>query len=150
MTDHKDFMHGAALVAIAEHPRFSALNRASDKYGHFKVNDNRHVFIKYRDGDGPDYAFNFNPDDVQLMQSSVSRTSCVYAILVCGTEVITALSMLDLGRLIDMKSRRQQWVKVRADPRKRLRIRGPLGELGRLIPRNAFPSQVLESGSAGL
>jgi hypothetical protein len=149
MTDHKDFMHGAALVAIAEHPRFSALNRASDKYGHFKVNDNRHVFIKYRDGEGPDYAFNFNHDDVRLMQSSASRTSCVYAILVCGTEVITALDA-GLGKLIDMKSLRQQWVKVRADPRKRLRIRGPLGELGRPIPRNAFPGEILESGSAGM
>ncbi|MEU0680297.1 hypothetical protein [Streptomyces albogriseolus] len=32
MIDHKDFMHGAALVAIADSEKFTALNRASVRH----------------------------------------------------------------------------------------------------------------------
>lgn len=62
--DHKDFMHGAALVAIADSSQFTALNKASVKYGHYVVNHDRHLFIKYNDGHGPGkYTFTFTADE---------------------------------------------------------------------------------------
>lgn len=149
MIRHKDFMHGAALVAIAQHRNFSALNKASGKYGHFKVNHDCHVFIKYRDESaqdshlGQDYIFTFKEDEVRLMRDSKSRTSTVYAVLVCGDEAITALSLSQLGELIDLPPTHQQWVNVHAEPRKRLRVRGPKGQLKRPVPRKAFPDQIL-------
>ena len=42
-----DFYHGAALTQIVEHSSFKALNKASEKYGHYLVNTDQHVFVKY-------------------------------------------------------------------------------------------------------
>jgi hypothetical protein len=38
MTDRKDFIARASLVAIAESKGFNAPNKASRKYGHYAVN----------------------------------------------------------------------------------------------------------------
>ena len=43
----QDLYHGAALTQIVEHPTFKALNRASKNYGHYLVNADREVFVKY-------------------------------------------------------------------------------------------------------
>lgn len=43
----QDLYHGAALTQIVEHASFKALNRGSEKYGHYLVNKDQHVFIKY-------------------------------------------------------------------------------------------------------
>jgi hypothetical protein len=141
--DHKDFMHGAALVAIADSPEFTALNKASTKYGHYIVNHDRNVFIKYSDGNGTgDYSFTFHPDDKQRIQD-IPATALVHIVLVCGKEVITGLSRDELGELIDRRSPATETVKVQAATGKQLRLSGPGGRQIPPIPRSAFPRRVL-------
>lgn len=139
--DYKDFMHGAALVAIADSQEFTALNKASVKYGHYVVNHDRNLFVKYSDGSGPDYWFTFQDADKKLIRETAPRGH-VHVVLVCGTEVITGLSRDELIQLIDLEKSEAERVKVSAAAGKQLRIRGPEGSLP-AIPRNSFPQRIL-------
>jgi hypothetical protein len=141
--DHKDFMHGAALVAIADCDQFMALNKASVRYGQYVVNNNRQVLIKYRDGDGPgDYLFTFQPDEKQRYRDTQNQGK-VFIVLVCGNEAITGLSLDELAALIGVNARRAEGVKVVAEPNRGLRLSGPHGSLKGPIARNAFPQRIL-------
>jgi hypothetical protein len=140
--DHKDFMHGAALVAIADSAEFTALNKASVKYGHYVVNHDRNLFVKYNDGRGPgDYWFTFQPTDKKLIRETAPGGR-VYVVLVCGTEVITGLSRDELTGLVNLRKSEAESVKVAAAAGKQLRIKGPEGSLPP-IPRNSFPQRIL-------
>src|ERR1035441_3129313 len=141
MIDQKDFIHGAALVAIAETPGFTALNKASHQYGHYVINRDRYVFVKYSGSKGPDYLFTFTPAEIKRVINSNRLSRHVYAVLVCGKETITALSAVQLRALIAMPAADAQSVTIRAEPRKRLRIHGAQGPLGQLIPRHSFSRQ---------
>ena len=141
--DHKDFMHGAALVAIANSPAFTALNKASVKNGHYIVNHNRHVFIKYNDGSGPGaHWFTFQPDDKERIRDAPPK-GAVHVVLVCGNEVITGLSRDELGELLDLPSPTVETVKVTAPAGRQLRLTGPGGRQLPLIPRDSFPRRIL-------
>ncbi|MEU6081045.1 hypothetical protein [Streptomyces sp. NPDC047108] len=142
MIDHKDFMHGAALVAIADSAMFTALNRASVKYGHYVVNHDRHLFLKYNDGKGPgDYFFTFSAEDKRRVLGVGHER--VFAVLVCGNEVVTGISRKELGQLVPMAHPLASTVKVSARQNKQLRISGPSGNLP-LVSRRSFPARILE------
>ncbi|MFF9057434.1 hypothetical protein ACF09K_01835 [Streptomyces sp. NPDC014882] len=141
MIDHKDFMHGAALVAIADSEKFTALNRASVKYGHYVVNHDRHLFIKYNDGNGPgDYFFTFSGEDKRRIGSEPAPL--VFAVLVCGTEVVTGITRDELSQLIPLTVSTSSTVKVAAHQGRQLRISGPKGQLP-LVSRGSFPARIL-------
>ncbi|MFD0211417.1 hypothetical protein ACFVH9_20455 [Streptomyces hirsutus] len=141
MIDHKDFMHGAALVAIADSDMFTALNRASVKYGHYVVNHDRHLFIKYNDGKGPgDYFFTFSGEDKKRISSEPALQ--VFAVLVCGNEVVTGIARDELSQLIPLATAAASTVKVSAQQGRQLKVSGPNGQLP-LIPRRSFPARVL-------
>lgn len=142
MINHKDFMHGAALVTIADSGMFTALNRASVKYGHYVVNHDRHLFIKYDDGKGPgDYFFTFSGEDKQRITSEVA--SLVFTVFVCGNEIVTGFAREELSKLIALNNSVGSTVKVSAQQGRQLRISGPDGTL-RLISRRSFPVRILK------
>jgi hypothetical protein len=104
-------------VAIADSTEFSALNKASRKYGHYVVNHDRNLFIKYNDGSGPgDYFFTFQPADKKLITETAPRAR-VYVVLVCGDEAITGLSREELSELIDLDTPEVESIKVTASAR---------------------------------
>ncbi|MET9392784.1 hypothetical protein ABZY20_20715 [Streptomyces sp. NPDC006624] len=141
MIDYKDFMHGAALVAIADSEKFTALNRASVKYGHYVVNHDRHLFIKYSSGEGPrDYLFTFSAEDKQRIASEPA--SLVFAVLVCGNEVVTGIARDELSQLIPLATAASSTIRVAAHQGRQLRISGPTGQLP-LISRGSFPTRIL-------
>ncbi|MGY0069254.1 hypothetical protein ACWZEH_21195 [Streptomyces sp. QTS137] len=141
MIDNKDFMHGAALVAIADSEMFTALNRASVKYGHYVVNHDRHLFIKYNTGTGPgDYFFTFSGEDKNRIRSEPAPL--VFAVLVCGEEVVTGIARDELAQLLPLTTAAASTVKVSAPQGRQLRISGPSGQLP-LIARRSFPSRIL-------
>ncbi|MFI8201794.1 hypothetical protein [Streptomyces sp. NPDC085937] len=141
MIDHKDFMHGAALVAIADSEKFTALNRASVNYGHYVVNHDRHLFIKYSSGEGPrDYPFTFSCEDKQRITSEPA--SLVFAVLVCGNEVVTGITRDELSQLIPLTAAASSTVKVAARQGRQLKVSGPKGQLP-LISRASFPARIL-------
>lgn len=140
--DHKDFMHGAALVAIADDAGFTALNKASVKYGHYVVNHDRHIFIKYNDGSGPGtYFFTFGGDDKRRLLDAEGHGP-VFAVFTCGDEVVTGLTLAELRTLVDLGTTAPETVRVVAEKRRQIRVYGPGGEAGP-IPRNSFPERIL-------
>ncbi|MGW3335934.1 hypothetical protein ACWDCL_00450 [Streptomyces sp. NPDC001009] len=128
-------------MAIADSERFTALNRASVKYGHYVVNHDRHLFLKYNDGKGPgDYFFTFSAEDKQRIASEAALL--VYAVLVCGNEVVTGITRDELSQLITLNNASASAVRVSAQQGKQLRIFGPNGQLP-LMARNSFPARIL-------
>lgn len=141
MIDYKDFMHGAALVAIADSDRFTALNRASVKYGHYVVNHDRHLFIKYSSGRGPrEYPFTFSDEDKKRIVAQPAPL--VFAVLVCGDEVVTGISRDELSLIVPLTLPTSSAVRVAAHQGRQLRVSGPLGQLPP-ISRSSFPARVL-------
>ena len=43
----RDLYHGAALTKIVMHESFKALNKATEKYGHYQVNHNARLLTKH-------------------------------------------------------------------------------------------------------
>ncbi len=60
----KDEYHGPALMQIVEHPSFKAINKTDKKYGHYTLNTNRHLFVKYRTRKNSPWQFSFGQDEM--------------------------------------------------------------------------------------
>jgi hypothetical protein len=138
----QDRFHGAALTQIVEHDSFKALNRASTKYGHYLVNADRHVFVKYSKSTRSPWSFTFQSHDFQSIQAEVSAGHLVFVCLVCGTVTVCALSKDELVALIDLHASNAQWVRVEVPPGGSCHVSGSLGKLKRTVPHNSFPEKV--------
>ncbi len=138
----KDLYHGAALTQIIEHPTFKALNKTNPKYGHYTVNSDRQLFVKYRTNDESPWQFTFQPEEVAAMRSAIGRGE-TFVCLVCGWVTICCLNQDELTELIDITGSGTQWIRVTVPPGGSLHVTGQAGDLERTIPHNAFPTKVL-------
>ncbi len=140
----QDLFHGAALMQVVEHPRFKALNKAPDKkYGHYVLNNDTRLFVKYTTGDGPDYWFNLSRDDVSAIKKDQADGHRVFAVLVCGSETVCAIPADELWTVADQNPNGNQQVWVRADPGKSMRFGRGQHQVARAIPHKSFPEVVL-------
>ena len=140
----QDRFHGAALAQIVKHNSFKALNKASTKYGHYRVNADRHVFVKYSTEEYSPWRFTFQKDDLKAIQTEVKKGT-VFICLVCGTYTVCALTIEEFQALIDLDaSSKQSWVRVEVPPRGSCHASGNLGPLKKAIPHNSFPDKVFE------
>jgi hypothetical protein len=137
----QDVFHGPGLVQIVEHASFKALNRGSDKYGHYLINTDRHVFAKYSSRKRGPWQFTFQLSDLENLQEG---DGSVFVMLSCGHQTVCALSKAELEEIIDLDSSSQQTVVVEVPPGGSCHVRGNLGKLGRAVPHNAFPKKVFE------
>lgn len=137
----QDFYHGAALTQIVEHKSFKALNRASGKYGHYLINTDRHVFVKYRTAESSPWSFTFQADEVATISKSIV-SGLTHVCLVCGGVTICALSSVEVQTLIDLNSSTSQWIKVEVPKGGRCHVAGSIGALAKTVPHNAFPDKV--------
>src|SRR5262245_34382012 len=109
--DHQ--FHGAALMQIAEHPHFTAINavslNGSVAHNAFRINDNIGVYLKYSSvpvSKYREYRFTFSSEHLNLLQVLASATGRVFVALVCikGRE-ICALSYQSLLELIGRRQK---------------------------------------------
>lgn len=138
----QDRYHGPALVQIVEHQSFKALNRASTKYGHYLVNTDRHVFVKYRTKRKSPWQFTIQPDEIKALRAAVGSGNYVYLCLVCGQTTVCALRKGEIGTLLDLTKARPQWIRVEVPPGGSCHISGSKSSLRRTVPHNAFPEKV--------
>jgi hypothetical protein len=137
-------MHGAALVAVADAEGFTALNKAADRYyGHYVVNADRHIFIKYTLGEGPEFVFSFSDSDKLEISALAGGSRNVFAVFVCNDVAITALHVDELSKVIDLHKPANEQVHIVAEPGKQLWFSGPQGDVPHAIARNAFPQSIL-------
>ena len=140
----KDWFHGSALTQISEHESFTALNKASEKYGHYQVNHNKRVLLKYSSAkDGP-WQFTFQPDDVDIITDDINVGLEFFICLVCGYDTICILDEDEIGVVLDLEADNAQWIRVEYPSGGSMRAKGSEGELDHTVPHNTFPSKLFE------
>jgi len=140
----QDFYHGAALTQVVEHESFKALNKGSSRYGHYLVNADCNVFVKYSSLEEGPWTFTFQPEQTRPIRNVIESKSQAFVCLVCGEETVCALSGSELGDIIDLATNQNQWVKVHFPPGGSCRVQGSAGDLGRTVPHNSFPNKLFE------
>lgn len=137
-----DIFHGAALAQIVKHNSFKALNRASTGYGHYKVNSDRHIFIKYSKSNNTPWRFVFQLHDLNSIQSATSSGDHVFLCLVCGKVTICALTQDEFSEIIDFNKYHTQSLSVHIPDGGSCHVSGALGNLKHTIRHNSFPDKI--------
>jgi hypothetical protein len=140
----QDFYHGAALTQIVEHESFKALNRASRKYGHYLINTDRHIFVKYRKSKKTPWLFTIQPDELKALGTVLLAGHKTYLCLVCGSTTVCAVHANEIHELIDVSSPEAQWVRVDVPDAGSCHVSGSIGNLKRVVPHKSFPTKVFE------
>ena len=142
----KDLFHGAALTQIVEHKSLKALNVASPKYGHYLVNTDREVFVKYRKSARAPFIFTFQPEEVRALYDALTTVPLpgqVILCLVCGQTTVCALSSMEFSRVLDLSNPPvQQSVRVDIPSGGSCHVSGTKGQLKRAVTHNSFPDKV--------
>jgi len=161
---HDDHMyHGSALLQIAEHPEFTAINafRSAERISRsaFRVNDNIGVYLKYASKPTPsheEYVFQFNAEHLAELARIAKVVDKAFLALVCvkGRE-ICCLPYEMLAVLVERRKQakktdeRQYSVLVTMPFRKEFRVyvnapgrKNALLGKAILIPRSDFPDRL--------
>jgi len=140
----QDYYHGAALTQLVESTGFTALNKASDRYGHYLVNHDRRMFVKYRSNGTSRWQFGFTQPEIRAIRDDhKGQKGKTFVVLVCGPETICPLTRDELFSVIDQNATGQQAMRVEFKQGQSMRVTGPLGRLKGTIPHNAFPRKIL-------
>ena len=141
----QDIYHGAALTQIVEHESFKALNKGSSRYGHYLVNADCHVFVKYSRAENSPWQYTISPEQLEPIANVAGSTAHVYLCLVCGHQTICLLGQEQIEELIELGATDSQWIRVEVPQGGGCRVTSRLGRLGRVVPHNAFPSRLFEA-----
>jgi hypothetical protein len=141
----QDRYHGPALMQIVEHDSFKALNKTDEKYGHYLVNNDTRLWIKYRTTEKRDWRFTIQPSEAADLAADFKLTKKTYLILVCGKHTICCLDRAQIESLIDAKDASSQWIRVEAPAHKNMRITGSLNKRNPILfAHKRFPSCIFE------
>jgi hypothetical protein len=134
--------HGIASTQLVEHPSFKALNKASKRYGHYLLNQDRRLFVKYRTNDGLAWQFGFSTSEIRAIKEDRRLESHTFVILVCGYSTVCALSAGDLDALLDLGGPGVQSIRVEAPPGRSMIVSGSHGRLPRTLPHKSYPAKL--------
>ncbi|MDB6146541.1 MAG: hypothetical protein JWO45_205 [Spartobacteria bacterium] len=138
-----DFFHGAALTRIVESKNFTALNKCDDKYGHYVLNHNVRLLVKYSSADDGPWQFTFAPDDLRVLAEDFAITNQQsFVCLVCGRTSICLLSKAEVLELMDVNLAEQQGLRVECPPNSSMRVYKGDKALKHAVPHNAFPEKL--------
>lgn len=109
--DDDHMYHGAALIQIAEDPRFTAINSFKLASGvsrsAYRINDDIGVYLKYASKPTKahrEYPFTFLKQHLAEIAEIAKTTQKVFAALVCvKARQVCCLPYSDLARLIDAR-----------------------------------------------
>ncbi len=138
----QDIFHGVALTQLVEHPSFKALNKASKRYGHYLLNQDRRLFVKYRTNDGLAWQFVFSTSEIRAIKEDQKLKGHTFVILVCGYSTVCALSAGDLDVLLDLDGPGAQSIRVEAPPGRSMIVNGSYGRLPRTLPHKSYPAKL--------
>ncbi len=161
MKIHDDHMyHGAALIQIAEHPEFTAINslkvKAEVLHNSYKINDGIGIHLKYASrpvNAFHEYLFTFHQDELKELSDIDKVVDKLFVGLVCvKNREICCLSYVQLNKLIDARkaangaTEPQYVILVTATKNKSLRayinapgVKKKIQGSALVIPRNSFP-----------
>jgi hypothetical protein len=129
------------LTQITEHPSFTALNKVDKIYGHYLVNLDTRLFVKYLAKESSPWNFSIHSNELQAIAEDMKVSAKVFLCLVCGEETICALNVQEITTLVDLNSERQ-FINVTVPPGGSIRVSGSNGELTKKIKHNSFPKKL--------
>lgn len=138
----QDMYHGAVLTQIVQASSFKAVNRGSTKYGHYRINDDRDLFVKYLKKVRGPWTFTTQASELAAMQAVLNSGRKLFLCLVCGKETICVLTSADISAVMDLSSSVPQWLRVEVPPGASCHVSGSTGALPRAIAHSAFPRNV--------
>lgn len=163
--DDDHLYHGSALIQIAEHPRFTAINAL--KLGKsvvrvaYKVNDDIAVYLKYAskaNGRYNEYVFTFNEEHLADLKAIAKTKPKTFAALVCVKD--REICCLAYSQLVELLARREKalaekednlTVLVTAPENKSLRVyvnapgkKGTILGKPLIVSRSSFPSKLFQ------
>lgn len=166
MQIHDDHMyHGAALIQVAEHPQFTAINALKHNGAvvpvAYKINDEIALYLKYASKPTPaynEYTFTFHAEHLEELRQIRAANGKTFVALVCIKDrEICCLSYDDLEALVNSRKAEkgvdedQYVILVTAPKRKELRvyINAPGKKktiLGKelKVPRKDFPNVMFD------
>jgi hypothetical protein len=148
MIDNRDRMHGGALMQIVKHPSFTSLNNVEstrNKYGHYVLNGEVRILMKYSSNKNGRWGFTFRDDDLRHLAADMSNIpkKPVFLVLICDDK-ICALDRGKINDLLDTSKPGQQVVTV-FKPMKRalMRVTSKLRGTPFMVPDSDFPARLL-------
>jgi hypothetical protein len=166
MTIHDDHMyHGAALIQIAEHPSFTAINSLRTAAGVFhnayRINQDIAVYLKYASKPTQafdEYQFTFTKEHLEELEAITSVSLELFVVLVCIQDrQICSLKYSQLLELVEYrrKSKKEdedQYVVLATLPKgKAFRVYVNAAGVKKkytgkqlIVARNAFPGLIFE------
>jgi len=158
---HDDHMyHGAALIQVAEHPQFTAINSLKNKGAvvpvAYKVNDEIALYLKYASkptASFKEYTFTFHKDHLrELAQINASNAKTFIALVCVKDREIGCISYDQLKSLVERRKAdkggdEEQYVILVTAPKGK-GLRAYVNAAGRrktilgkelIVSRNAFP-----------
>lgn len=163
--DDNHMYHGAALIQIAEHPQFTAINSVhlENKLLHcsFRINDSIGIHIKYSSQPKPpfgEYVFNFGKKAKGELNKLLEISESVYIALVCvKARQICCISedefraWLERRRIAFGKKEEVSTFLVRIPSGKSIRVdmnqpgtKGKYLGKSQIVPRNRFPKVLFD------
>jgi hypothetical protein len=145
--DLQDMYHGAALTKIVEHEEFTALNKADEQYGHYLVNKDILLWVKYATKPNGPWQFTFTAADANgILKDDGDQKKRTFVVLVCGKSAVCCVEVETLKEIADLQSGKSQGVKATSLARKQIRLSGPLtkGMKPIKVPRNRFPDCIFD------
>ena len=138
----KDLYHGAALTQVVEHRSFKALNRATQAYGHYLINTDRHLYVKHSKKKESPWQFTFEKKHIQLIAQLIQNGRKVFLCIVCGGKTVCVLTEGEISEVLNLDDKHQQWISVSVPRSGSCHVKGGGGKLERTIPHNSFPDKV--------
>lgn len=135
----QDLYHGAVLTQITEHDSFKALNKVDSQYGHYLVNHDTRLFVKYLTKEKSPWNFKFHESELQAIQHDMESSAKVFLCLVCGQETICALGINEFSNLIDVTNPESQSIIVEVPTNGSMHVKGTAGKLSKTLRHNSFP-----------
>jgi hypothetical protein len=145
-TREKHLYHGAAITQIVEHDSFKALNKASDAYGHYLINHDCRLHVKYTKSNR--WSFTFQTSDIARLSEDLALGNRVFVCLVCSDETVCVLDAQDIQSVLDLAQDTQQWVHISVPDGGSMHVKGYAGELDHAVYHNAFPGMLFEEADA--
>ena len=160
--DDDHLYHGAALIQIAEHPQFTAINSLKVKdqvvRAAYKINNEIAVYLKYAakpHGRYKEYVFTFRKNHLETIAKLSNANPKMFVALVCVKErEICCLSSRELNEMIEYRKAAsgggedQYNILVTMRPRQKMRVymnlpgrrKIILKETELKVKRSAFPA----------
>jgi hypothetical protein len=140
----KDIYHGSALTQVVEHDQFKALNRATEKYGHYIINADRTIHIRHSTARRSPWTYTIKEHDCEIITEDIDAGKTVFIVLVAGSSTVCALNQDEIDTLLDRSCSTPQWLRLDVPTGGSIRVGGSSGELSRKVPHSSFPEKLFE------